>query len=83
MSRTALLVSVDHIPPVSRCHTLLGAADSARRAVEQGQKSVACNFNFASAMPLMFASWDDRDIEDLVRLMRKLADVMIASGDPA
>lgn len=32
----------------------LGAADSARRAVEQGQKSVACRFNFASAMPLQF-----------------------------
>lgn len=31
----------------------------------------------------MFASWDDRDIDDLVRLMRKLADAMTASGDPA
>ena len=30
----------------------------------------------------MFASWDDRDIEDLVRLMRKLADAMTASGEP-
>ncbi|WFU28828.1 MarR family winged helix-turn-helix transcriptional regulator [Bradyrhizobium sp. CB1717] len=31
----------------------------------------------------MFASWDDQDVEDLVRLMRKLADAMIASGDPS
>lgn len=31
----------------------------------------------------MFASWNDRDIEDLVRLMRKLAEAMIASSDPA
>jgi hypothetical protein len=31
----------------------------------------------------MFASWDDHDIEELVRLMRKLADAMIAPGDSA
>lgn len=31
----------------------------------------------------VFASWNDRDIENLVRLMRELADAMIASGDPA
>ncbi len=30
----------------------------------------------------MFASWDDREIEDLVRLMRKLADAMTAPGEP-
>jgi DNA-binding MarR family transcriptional regulator len=29
----------------------------------------------------MFATWDDQDVEDLVRLMRKLADAMIAPGD--
>jgi DNA-binding MarR family transcriptional regulator len=31
----------------------------------------------------MFSSWDDHDIEELVRLMRKLADAMTAPGDPA
>lgn len=31
----------------------------------------------------MFATWDDQDVEDLVRLMRKLADAMIAPGDPS
>ncbi|GMO98148.1 MarR family winged helix-turn-helix transcriptional regulator [Bradyrhizobium sp. TM239] len=31
----------------------------------------------------MFATWDDQDVEDLVRLMRKLADAMMAPGDPA
>ena len=31
----------------------------------------------------MFASWDDRDIEELIRLMRKFADAMTAQGDPA
>ena len=30
----------------------------------------------------MFASWDDQDIDDLVRLMRKFADAMIAPGEP-
>jgi DNA-binding MarR family transcriptional regulator len=30
----------------------------------------------------MFASWEDRDIDELVRLMRKLADAMTAQGDP-
>lgn len=37
-----------------RADDALGAADSARRAVEQGQKSVACSLNFASAVPLQF-----------------------------
>ncbi|AWM05911.1 MULTISPECIES: MarR family winged helix-turn-helix transcriptional regulator [Bradyrhizobium] len=31
----------------------------------------------------MFATWDDQDVEDLVRLMRKLADAMIAPGKSA
>jgi DNA-binding MarR family transcriptional regulator len=31
----------------------------------------------------MFASWNDRDIDDLVRLTRKLADAMTAQSDPA
>ncbi|HEV2155899.1 MarR family winged helix-turn-helix transcriptional regulator [Bradyrhizobium sp.] len=30
----------------------------------------------------MFASWEDRDIDELVRLMHKLADAMTAQGDP-
>lgn len=30
----------------------------------------------------MFATWDEQDVEDLVRLMRKLADAMIAPVDP-
>jgi DNA-binding MarR family transcriptional regulator len=30
----------------------------------------------------MFASWDDQDIEDLVRLTRKLADSMTAMSEP-
>ncbi|BBO04259.1 MarR family winged helix-turn-helix transcriptional regulator [Bradyrhizobium ottawaense] len=31
----------------------------------------------------MFATWDDQDVEDLVRLMRKLADAMMAPGESA
>ncbi|MCK1389581.1 MarR family winged helix-turn-helix transcriptional regulator [Bradyrhizobium sp. 1] len=31
----------------------------------------------------MFAGWDEHDIEELVRLMRKLADAMTAQSDPA
>lgn len=31
----------------------------------------------------MFESWDNHDIEELMRLMRKLADAMIAQSDPA
>jgi hypothetical protein len=31
----------------------------------------------------MFASWDDHDVDELVRLMRKLADAMTAPEDPA
>jgi hypothetical protein len=31
----------------------------------------------------MLASWGDHDIEELVRLMRKLADAMTAQGDRA
>jgi hypothetical protein len=31
----------------------------------------------------MFATWDDQEIEDLVRLMRKLADAMTAPGESA
>ena len=30
----------------------------------------------------MFSTWDDQEIEDLVRLMRKLADAMTAPGEP-
>ncbi|BBO14559.1 transcriptional regulator [Bradyrhizobium sp. TM102] len=31
----------------------------------------------------MFATWDDQDVEDLVRLMRKLADAMMSPGESA